>query len=236
MLISDDSPLCRLPAHLGRRELLFYDGIRHAVQIADLAYNRLCETLSPISQNDQNFTFQSSHAITSFLDSWVIVDAIDRLRGLLRLLPDEILANSAEIVRFLDESNNLRELRNVTDHLAQRADYIIANDSTALGILHWAVFRLGDNHITLFVIQPGTVANTVAKLVNPAGKMVSRGLNWITLSAGEHSVNVSDVMKSVGEVVRHIESHLVRLTSPDPQAVHGGGDMLISVEYHFSAQ
>src|SRR6266487_2598090 len=148
MLVHDDSPLRRLQVRLERKQLLFFDGIRHAIEIADLAYERLRDTLSPITLNDQNAPFPKLRATGAFLDSWVIIDAVDRLRGLLQLMPDEALANSANTRRFLEESNDVRSLRNVTDHLAQRADYVIANDSTALGILSWVTFQPGNNHAT----------------------------------------------------------------------------------------
>ncbi len=232
MLISDESPLRRLLVGIGRKQLLFLDGVRHAAEIVDLAYARLRDILSPITLEDQNAPFPRGRATASFLDSWVIVDAVDRLRGLLHLMPDQVLADSTDIRRFLEESKVVRSLRNVTDHLAERADYVIANDSTALGILNWVTYRPGDNHATSFVFTPGTIVNREAKLVDPTGKMLSQGVNLVTLSAGEYSVNISELMPKVADVVRHVEAHLAALNLADPNATRSGSDMLVSVEFH----
>ena len=37
-MLSDDSPLRRVPAVLEQKQALFIDGIRHAVEIMELAY------------------------------------------------------------------------------------------------------------------------------------------------------------------------------------------------------
>ena len=73
-------------------------------------------------------------------------------------------------------------------------------------------------------------------MVNPDGKMLSRGVNLITLSAGEHSVNVSELVEKIVNVLRHIETHLTALSLTDAQATQSGSDILVSVEFHFGAQ
>lgn len=199
----------------------------------DFAYGRLQKNLSAISDSKRDVPVQRESITASFLDGWVIIDAIDRMRGLLRFLTDKDPSNPADIHRFLDESSGVRDIRNVTDHLAQRVDYVIANDSAALGILNWLTYRVGEKHATIYVLVPGTITNVETKQLNPYGKMVSPGVNHITLSAGEYSVNISEQVGKVINVVRYVEGVLIEFFSQNPEAVRLTGDLMISAEYHF---
>ena len=84
-MIGKESPLRRLPAALDRKQALYFDGMRHAVEIANLAYLRLTATLARLAQQEE---LQDDDAMTSaFADSWSFVDAAHRFYCLYRRVP-----------------------------------------------------------------------------------------------------------------------------------------------------
>lgn len=206
-MLADDSPLRRLPVDLDPKQALFFDGIRHATELADLAYERLSVTLTDIAMNSAER--RAAKAFTaSFLDAWAIVDSIDRLRGLIHLLPGGCPVPRADgQPGFRVQTESVRALRNVSDHLAARADYIVARNSTALGILSWITI-LDEKHVLSCSILPGTIAHHSAPLPNPYGRELIGPTDFISLAAGEHSACLSDVMKEVHRVVGSIENSL----------------------------
>ena len=87
-MISRDSILRRLPPELDRKQALFLDGIRHAGEIAGLAYPRLQATLTTIAVEQLEPERADPLFTSAFLDAWSLVDVIDRFRALWLLLPD----------------------------------------------------------------------------------------------------------------------------------------------------
>lgn len=84
MIISDGSPLRRLPSELDRRQALFLDGIRYSVEMADLAYTRLRQTLFNLAEQRGSGTSLDHWLFVSAVqDAWSLIDSLHRLRGLL---------------------------------------------------------------------------------------------------------------------------------------------------------
>lgn len=229
-MIASDSPLRRLPAGIEPKQALFLDGIRHAAEIADLALRRLAATLTALalSQGDET---QKKDYTAPFLDAWAFVDAIDRLRSLLHLLP-----GASRVPRtdggppFHEFTQTLRDVRNVGDHLATRADYVVARQGAALGQLSWITVKDPDAGLLLScAIVPGTIVDrTNIPLPNPASfEALAIPTDRITLTAGEHSVCFNDVMPEVERVVRALEEELARwMKHTNNEGKAAGSDML----------
>ena len=49
VIIPEDSPLRLLPCELSHKQILIFDGIRYASEMADIAYQRLFEKLQTIA-------------------------------------------------------------------------------------------------------------------------------------------------------------------------------------------
>src|SRR5215813_5594421 len=81
-LIPDDSPLRHLRNYFSREQALFFDGIRYAAEMADIAYWRLFDLLQEMSSlHDTELT--TRQIATAMLDVWSVVDSVHRLRDLL---------------------------------------------------------------------------------------------------------------------------------------------------------
>jgi len=208
-MIGPDSILRRLPSQLNRKQVLFFDGIRHAVEMIDLAHLRLQDTLTQIalSQNDTPPN-QNAEFTWAFLDAWVIVDAIDRLRSLFHSMPNTKKENPPPPAKSFNElCQPIRDLRNVADHLAQRADYVIANNGTALGELSWYTHLTDDGTKGVScLIVPGTIASRKSEVVIPAGGICTYPTGMIHLSAGGYRACLSDLLPEVEKRVRALEA------------------------------
>ncbi len=231
-MISQNSILRRLPPMCNRKQALFFDGIRHAVEIIDLAYFRLQATLTDIALSNPSEATQTNLFTAAFLDAWALVDSIDRFRALWDLMPNvKRSANAPDTKSFKGLSQPVRNLRNVADHLAKRADYIVAHKGTALGELSWytALNPQGTEGLSCIIV-PGTIGPGQKHLVNPAGKASTYPTGMIHLAAGEHRACLSDLLPEIEKRVRFLEGAIER--SLAEQGVDGnqaGADVLIAL-------
>jgi hypothetical protein len=210
-MISADSVLRNLPSGLDRKQALFFDGIRHAAEIAEFSYRRLQETLATIATENHQTSERAPLFTAAFVDAWAIVDSLDRFRSLWQLLPVPGYSSRREAVEssFLALSQPVRDLRNVADHLAQRADYVVAKNGSALGILSWVTIPNGEALRALScAIIPGTVQKHRAKIPLPMGKIVELPSDLIELKAGEHSVCLSEQLPRVRAIIEILENSL----------------------------
>jgi hypothetical protein len=225
-----------LPSNLNRRQVLFLDGMRHAAEIADLSYVRLCSQLTELAFSANLKPGQLSPRFTAaFLDAWAFVDAVDRLRSLVHLMPGLEFTENNE-ADFRDQTRGVRDLRNVADHLAQRVDYVIAQNGSALGYLAWFTFldesrQLGKS----CCILPGTASAGTAPAVNPAGRIISPPTGLIRMSAGGYTIELDDVLAKVVAIIRDIEASLSNwlLGHTDQVAAQSGSDLLVSLTMQF---
>lgn len=207
-MISEDSILRRLPSQIDRKQLLFLDGMRHAAEIVCLAYSRLQLSLTKIAHDDD--ASQSKKDITSsYLDAWAIVDAVDRFRLLWRLAPGREDSDSDNTTGFEEQAKAIKNLRDVSDHLAQRADYIVAQNATALGILGWFTATKEDgSQGVICTLAPGTIQKGSHPVVNPGGRSGEFPTSMIQLSAGEYTACLSDVLPHMEKIIKGIEESI----------------------------
>lgn len=230
-MIGLDSILRRLPPQLDRKQALFFDGIRHAVEIIQLAHSRLQQTLTDIALNYTSTPLKPELFTIAFLDAWALVDAIDRFRALWVLLPNAQRGPAPEGVKTFSElSQPVRELRNVADHLAQRADYVIARQGTALGELSWytALNPQGTAGLSC-VLVPGTFSPGERQLVNPAEKTFTYPTGLIHLAAGEHRACLSDLFPEIERRIRFLEQSIQEtITAHGLGGQQAGADIFIA--------
>ena len=89
-----------------------------------------------------------------------MVDAIDRFRMLYLQMPGISFPPPKAGVETLQEAlTPFRDLRNVADHLAQRADFVVSRGGAALGTLSWLTgFKIDPITAWYCTLRPGTVA------------------------------------------------------------------------------
>lgn len=209
-MLAIDSPLLQLPTSLNRKQAVFLDGVRHAAEIMALAHHRLRTTLTELVSEHVNGKAGHHLFTPAFLDAWVIVDAIDRLRSLLRNLPGlTFKAPPAGQTDFFVVTEVVRKIRNVADHIHSRVDHVVAKKGTALGTLSWYTVLDVEKHIGIScLLVPGTALDTMSELLNPAGRSLQLPTGLITLAAGEYKVCLSDVVTATVQAVEQLEKLL----------------------------
>ena len=237
-MISEDSPLRRLPPQLDRKQALFLDGIRHAAELAELAYQRLRTTLTFIAQYEGEARRLRAHYSAAYLDAWAFVDTVDRFRSLWILQPHVSMGAPASGERTFQElSEPIRNLRNVSDHLAQRADYVVARQGTALGVLSWFTILSTDPLAgVICTIAPGTVLSGARPIVNPAGRAIEYPTGAIELTAGEHTASLSEIYPEMKRRISALETSLSEGLKRQQIFEAAGADLLVKLSISFGAE
>lgn len=209
-MISANSILRSLPKGLDRKQALFFDGLRHAAEITGFAYSRLQSNCTTIATEKHRQEDRADLYTAIFLDAWAIVDSIDRFRSLWQLLPIPGQQQTSAIgSSFASLTQPIRDLRNVADHLAQRADYVVAKQGTALGVISWVTCP--DPIIKKAIscaIVPGTLQSSTIQLPMPSNRTIELPSGFIHLRAGEHNACLSDALPHMRALISSIEYSL----------------------------
>lgn len=119
-ILKDDSPLLRLPDGLPVGLVQLLDGIRYGISTADLAYQRLTETMMSVFADKTQLPSVHNLATAAFLDAWSMIDAVNRLR---RLLPKAYNKDRTPALEpFLLDTEEVRVLRNGIHHAEERIE------------------------------------------------------------------------------------------------------------------
>lgn len=234
-MISEDSPLLRLPLGLVPDQKVMFDGIRHAAEISWLAFRRLDSALTWLVDAPVDDPGRKDVITAAYLDAWSLVDAIDRFRSLWKILPRDNSAPPPGVVTFGEISQAVRDVRNVTDHLATRISYVVAKGNPTMGALTWVTFDSGSKtHFKTCMLTAGTAREGTWHAVNPAGLKVifgpSQRTAHIHIAAGEYRANLSEVIPEMQKRLKSLEKDLEE--SYRRQNVEGqqaGGDFFIAL-------
>ena len=210
-MLSAESALRNLPSNIDPSQAFLFDGLRHAFEIAEIACARLRETLTDLVAIAEKPSDRRTRLISSaYLDAWAIVDSADRFRSLWQLsgrqlaLPLEPLAEGPIL-------SSVRQLRNVSDHLAQRTDFVLSKRATALGVLSWFT-ALERNPVRgyLCAILPGTAIDVDANLAIPNGRSFPWPTGSIWLEAAGFRVCIDDVLPVLRQLISLVEEIVQR--------------------------
>ena len=238
-MITHDSPFRRIPKNLDRKQAFFIDGIRHAAEICELSYNRLTLGLYALSQKAADSVPEPTFA-QYFLDAWAFVDAADRLRCLWAMQPNaESLPSPVDPTTLRAALEDVRAVRNVSDHIAQKADQAVSLNAPALAMLAW-VSLISESPIRAktCVIRPGFAQGSVkTHFPFPAAgtyAMVNH-CTEVRIHAGKEVANLTKARETLVSVVEYAEETL-RLEFAKPIYRDAcQGDMLATAELDFRA-
>lgn len=221
-MFKPDSPFLNLPANLDRRQAFYLDGIRHAFEIIEYAFSRLTSGLSDLGKNYSEINRPNSYA-PYYLDAWAFVDALDRLLALWKLQPEaKTIPDPWSPDKLKVSMEDIRNIRNVSDHLAQRADQLISSNSTALGELSWiTVLSIDPPEMKSCLIRPGFLPKTVQLQMNiPKNNFfIKNSSGNILLKAHTYIANLSEAYQQVVSLAEYAEASLkfeFKLTGSTP--------------------
>lgn len=212
-MLSADSPLLNIPIALDRKQAVFLDGMGHAAQIVELSYTRLCRSLTALAI-DQATTAESGRFTHAFLDAWAFIDAADRFRGLWEMQPGASTIPktfSPDTVRA--QLQDVRDMRNVSAHLAQKIDQIVSINSSVLGSISWvSLLSTAPLKVNTYFIRPGIMSGNVkGRFAMPRGEVsFDHGSGHISVAAGKCDANLSLAYKAICSIVGFAEDRLKR--------------------------
>jgi hypothetical protein len=187
---------------------MFLDAIRYSVEMAELSYLRLADTLHTIalSKEERSDDVPSSvYLVSAMQDAWSIVDSIFRLRTLLEHMP-HFKQKSPGFQLFFRQTKDVERLRHVVQHLNSEIPKLIKLNISAWGALSWSTVMDAENlKIRTCTIIPGTMfAGYDYNAVNPLGRAFYGVVDHITLQASSYQLSLSDVMRSVAKLTERI--------------------------------
>lgn len=210
-MLSAESPFLNIPAALDRKQAVFIDGIRHTSQIIDLSYTRLCQALTDLSISGT--TAEKFGGFTHiFLDAWAFIDAADRFRCLWDMQPkSETIPEKFAPKTVSLQLQGIRDLRNVSAHIAQKIDQIVSINSSVLGAISW-VSLLNQNPLKVKTnfIRPGIApGNVKCQLAMPTSAVTfTNGSGHIEVTAGKHNANLSLAYGIICTIIEFAEANL----------------------------
>lgn len=233
MLLADESILRRLPPGLSPSQLVSLDAVRHAADIISLADERLRITLTEIAR-DVHTTQQQ--VTSAFSDAWSVIDAVDRIRSMVKLLVKKVDHSLRDDVEaFNNGTQTVRELRNLTDHLYQRVDQVLSSNMPAVGRLSW-VTVFSTTSARVCVLEPGSMRTQKKSLSLPdvGGGSVHLPTGVISLSAATYMTRFDDVLKAVARLLKALEQTVESFAvANDVVGVEVGRDLLLCGDISF---
>jgi|CZKS01.1.fsa_nt_gi hypothetical protein len=211
MIIGQDSPLRKIPSALHRRQVLFLEGIRFTVEMAELAYRRLQGTLL-LQTNQPALNDDNPPLVSAMLDAWAIVDSLHRLRDLVAGAPGFKGKNKSPKFRlFMESTINVPALRNTVQHLGSEIHGVIADQNwTVFGTLSWGVVHPERNEVTACTFMPGAPQpGSSHPIINPLNRTLWHlRVDSITIERSGVSVCLSDAMRRLAALTVSMEENL----------------------------
>ncbi len=229
MILTDESPLRRLPSSLAPKQGLFFDAIRYSIEMTDLAHGRLEQFLKEFVTIYRPKVPPHDKYVCAFLEAWSIIDSVHRLRQLLFRLPG-LKQNTPAFQLFKRKTKEVQDLRNCLQHLNTGVEASLTEQSPLLGVLNW-VHTEGRESGT--ILSCSLIAGTVRggkrtyPLINPCSKNISPPVDLITLQVSSHRVSLSEVMSAVKALAKSIEGQLQDQFDGMPTSA---GDLIVIVE------
>lgn len=229
MIISDTSPFKHIPADLNQQQASFFDGIRYAVEMADLASIRLTDSLWRLSTICQDTKLDPIAVISSFLDAWSMVDSIHRLRELLEQMPGLRKKSQSPLYRrFRHETAVVKDIRNTVQHLRGEIHEMATNGWPVWGTLDWLALLDADaGRCRCCTMTSGRIVSGTRHIINPCGKTIHGQIDFVTLQCKLHRLDLSETIRLTERVIRPLEKSLLKQFDGLPTS---GSEIVVCVD------
>lgn len=229
LLVPYDSPLRNPPQNLDPRQKVAFDGIRYALDMGFLSYQRLQTDLHEIGlaqRNGENFTVFATQA---FADAWSTVDTLWRLHLLLGHAPG--LKHTSGLKVQLRALKSVEDFRHHFQHLDERLLASVKMGTPLWGTLMWFWTPDEPNRggVTLALVA-GSLRDDEQRLLNPLGRACETPVGLVTLTAFGGELDLSDLSTRLPRIARALDSATRKALDTRPL---GGADLLIGVEFAF---
>lgn len=231
MLVEKNSPLRDLSHSISPAQAGFIDGIRLSAEIFDLALSRLESTLLGLSENGLPSNIDEAHVASAFADAWTAVDAMNRIRELIRQMPG--LKQDANHRLVLTRTVEIKRLRDFAQHLNNEIPKLSEAGRSTWGELRWIAMPRPETHKAKACVLIGGRINTGDHMVpNPTGRTLRCPIDQVSLTLGGHHAMLADCRAAIVTVVEGLETSLSRYPILGPTM---GADLLFVAEIEFLA-
>lgn len=209
MPIPLSSPLLAIPADTPRQRVLALDGIRFALGAAEIGYGRLQYTLAELMRfaAPELWPKRRNLITTATVDAWTVIDAVHRLRSLIARLPG-LKQKVPEIRTFARDTQAAKDLRNFVQHLSDELPRLDGSAMPLWGSISWRTIDLSETQQRGYTIGPGTVVEGSTVAGPKFGPLNCELVGMVTLAAGGHSGNLTDLVSAARVLVSYVESVL----------------------------
>lgn len=235
MLLPEKSVLRNLPSELNPQQSLFFDGIRYAIDMADIGFRRLESALwNKATQASCDSIPEHLIQASLFLDAWSFIDCTHRLRELFEQAPG-ISQKGPALQVFLRATEDIEQLRHVAQHLRREVSALAQNVDFIHGTISWvALTNAESREFKLCGVGSGKVrVNSSIPMVNPIGKQFVGRIDHITLECKKIAVSLSDAYRSIKKVADILEAQILSQLKPLSSA---GSDLYICMLAKASAE
>jgi predicted nucleotidyltransferase len=189
---------------MGGTQTVALDAVIHATDIVWIAGQRLAQTLTDVAIARAP---RDVDIAAAFADAWSIVDAVDRIRSMTRLLTRRVdVTLKPQIEEFDTATQAIRELRNLADHLPQRVEMVLSSNMPAIGRLSWVTVT-STRSAVVCVLDPSTLRTRRKSMSFPdmAGRQLVSPTSAVLLSAGRSEAWLDDATRAVYKLVDALE-------------------------------
>ena len=213
---------------MDRRQALSLRGITFSIDMIDVAYSRLVETLEKLSEPEYKDLYGSS--VEALLDAWAIVDHVHRLRGLLQQMPG--VKRSPEFRLFLERTATFETFRNTIQHLREEIRDMAVNQQAVWGAVSWLTAL--DPKLTLLrssCVQYGAMINSGEAILFPVAGLMRSRIDQVRLTHVGHEVGLSDGAWEIHQFSKKLEIALKKQLADVAENVsYQGAVQIISLD------
>ena len=230
IFLPNDSPLRNPPATLEPKQIVGLDGLRLAFDMLGLAYDRLLDDLSYLTEHRQTSRPDPVRVTSAYLNAWTALDGIYRLRSLFYKCPG--LKQTPPLEVELRAMAIVEDLRHGFQHIEGRIPEAVENARPLWGAISWlwSPEDAYDRRATALTLVAGAVRTGYHQFLNPLGRSYFIPIGLVTLQAFGHEVEISALIQRVRRLADGLDKGL-RAALPNVQRT--GADMLISAEFAF---
>jgi hypothetical protein len=224
-IISTESPFRRMPVDMPRRQILYFDALRLSAEMAGLAFERLEDLLRGLSQQQEGL--RANEAVRALVDAYSVIDAVHRFRDLIQVTPG--LKHNSAFQLFMRQTEHVRDLRRIVQHLNREVDRIAREAWAALGTLTWlGPSAVHDGPPTSYILQAGTFYAgqwTHGPMIDTYSCLPEGQISDISLATAGFRVNLSAIVHRLRIMVQSLEGPLEAFAAGKERF---GSDVLLS--------
>jgi len=143
-----------------RNTVLFIDGLRYSVSMAEIAARRLRATLDEVAVRHASSQRTEEQVVSALLDAWAVIDMCHRARVIVQRLPQKLPGFQV----FLRSTSHVERLRHYVQHFHTRIPKIPSSWTPLWGALCWVPTHEPSTCYTIFPgnLLAGIQAPTIA--------------------------------------------------------------------------